>query len=281
LEKNDNTYILDPESGAEMARLIDQDRLITKAMGGLLPPDFVPGEDKVVLDLACGPGGWAQEVTFQYPSLQVTGIDISRKMINYAQSLAAVQHFENLVFQIMDLRALPLDFPDDSFDYVNTRFLTSFLFKDDWPNLIEECLRLLRPGGTLRFTEGDRASRTTSPAFEEMQRIFLQYNYQTGRCFDLMDRGTTIRLPHLLRKAACKNVRVQTHTIDWSINTPAWSLVRRDFELGIPLVRPFTTKSGLITEERWMELWEQAQREFYAPDFGALWQFVSVWGQKP
>ena len=35
--KSDNVYISDSESGAEMARLIDQDRLITRGMDGLLP----------------------------------------------------------------------------------------------------------------------------------------------------------------------------------------------------------------------------------------------------
>ena len=53
-----NTYILDPESPPEMARLIDLDRVVTKAMGGPLAgiPDL-PSEAKV-LDVACGPGGW-------------------------------------------------------------------------------------------------------------------------------------------------------------------------------------------------------------------------------
>ena len=35
--KSGNVYISDSESGAEMARLIDQDSLITRGMGGLLP----------------------------------------------------------------------------------------------------------------------------------------------------------------------------------------------------------------------------------------------------
>ena len=36
-ESDVNSYINDPESGAEMARLLDQDRTVTNAMGGLLP----------------------------------------------------------------------------------------------------------------------------------------------------------------------------------------------------------------------------------------------------
>jgi len=35
--KSGNVYFNDPESGAEMARLLDQDHLITKGMGGLFP----------------------------------------------------------------------------------------------------------------------------------------------------------------------------------------------------------------------------------------------------
>jgi len=32
--KNENTYLLDTESPAEMARLINQDHLLTQGMGG-------------------------------------------------------------------------------------------------------------------------------------------------------------------------------------------------------------------------------------------------------
>ena len=33
--RSSNVYFNDPESGAEMARLLDQDRLMTKGVGGL------------------------------------------------------------------------------------------------------------------------------------------------------------------------------------------------------------------------------------------------------
>jgi len=35
--QNESTYVIDSESGAEMARLMYQDRLLTKGMGGLFP----------------------------------------------------------------------------------------------------------------------------------------------------------------------------------------------------------------------------------------------------
>ncbi|HEY4386784.1 MAG TPA: methyltransferase domain-containing protein [Ktedonobacteraceae bacterium] len=281
MEKEDNTYIIDSESGTEMARLIDQDRIVTKAMGGLLPPNFQPEEGKVVLDLACGPGGWAQEVAFQYPSLDVIGIDFSHKMIGYARSLTTAQHIENLTFHLINLRFLPLDFPANSFDFINARFIVGVLFREDWPVLIQECLRLLRPGGILRFTECDRAARSSSPAFEEMQKILLLHSYHANRGFDQEDMGVTIRLAQFLRKAACKNVQIQAHAIDWSMGTQPWSVVRQNFEVAYKLMQPYVVSGGVVTDEHWNELWEQAQSEFYAPDFSALWPFVSAWGQKP
>ena len=40
--KDDNTYLLDTESPAEMARLINQERLLTQAMGGSRCGFFFP-----------------------------------------------------------------------------------------------------------------------------------------------------------------------------------------------------------------------------------------------
>src|SRR5438552_15885823 len=94
--KGGNVYISDPESGAEMARLLDQDRLITKGMGGLFPErsnDF-SGIHRV-LDAACGPGGWAMEIAFRHPDIGAVGFDVSQAMIDYANAKARVPVLEN------------------------------------------------------------------------------------------------------------------------------------------------------------------------------------------
>jgi ubiquinone/menaquinone biosynthesis C-methylase UbiE len=279
MEKN-RTYVIDNESGAEMARLIDQERRITKAMGGSLPPDFQPASGKVVLDMACGPGGWAQEVAFAYPDMQVIGIDISKKMIEYAQSIAQAKRIENLQFELADIRQLPLPFPDNSFDFINTRLIVGFMFKEDWPKLMQECMRILQPGGTLRFTESDRAANTTSPAFEEMQDILSKHGYQTNRAYRPLDLGITIRLPHFLRSAGYKQVQTQAHVIDWSIDTKEWAAFHQVIEIVFQLMQPFAVQAG-STEEQWSTLLEQMRREFYDEDFGAFVNLISAWGRKP
>ena len=142
--KSVNVYFNDPESGAEMARLLDQDRLITKGMGGLFSErsnDF--SGIHLVLDAACGPGGWAMEIAFKHPDIEVVGFDVSQAMIDYANAKARVQHLENARFRVMNLLNT-LDFSDNTFDLSNVRFV-NFLPATAWPQFVQELTRITRP----------------------------------------------------------------------------------------------------------------------------------------
>src|ERR1700680_5073373 len=143
--KDENVYFNDPESGAEMARLLSQGRLITRGMGALFSERSDLSGIHRILDVACGPGGWALEVAFTYPEIEVVGGDISRAMINYANTQVRVQGLNNASFQVMDIQK-PLNFPNSSFDLVNARFI-NFLPAAAWPGLMHEFGRITRPGG--------------------------------------------------------------------------------------------------------------------------------------
>src|SRR5579859_5211735 len=94
--QNDRTYFIDAENAAEMARLTNQDRLITKLMGGLFPEHLDPVHNiHDILDISCGPGGWVLDVAQAYPEKWVTGIDISTLMIEYARYQAYSQGLNN------------------------------------------------------------------------------------------------------------------------------------------------------------------------------------------
>src|SRR5260370_27946624 len=148
-------YFSDTESAAEKARLLHQDRLITKGMNGVLSGLEDISSMRDILDIACGPGGWVLDVALEYPAIEVMGIDISQQMIDYANTQAQAQGFNNASFSVMDVTRL-LDFPDNSFDLVNARFL-GFLPKVAWPKLVQECLRITRPAGLIRRTRGEWA----------------------------------------------------------------------------------------------------------------------------
>ena len=123
--KTDNSYFIQ-DSGAELARLVEQERAFERALGGLLPEH--PDQDAFlapfqrVLDIACGSGGWALTLAQTYPHLEVQGFDIDQRMINYANSQAKVGRLENASFRVADARKA-LDYPDDYFDIVNARWI--------------------------------------------------------------------------------------------------------------------------------------------------------------
>jgi len=104
MAEEENTYIFDTESALEMARLINQERMITTAMGGALSGVPELPTQAHVLDLGCGPGGWALDVAFIYPDAKVAGIDISQTMIGYANARAHAQLLTNASFGVMDIR---------------------------------------------------------------------------------------------------------------------------------------------------------------------------------
>src|SRR5581483_887014 len=178
--KEENSYVIDVESGAELARLMDRDVKYTEAMGSLLPPDLDGSNLHDILDIACGPGGWAMDVGFAYRHIKVIGIDTSRTMIDYARALASVRRLSNVYFQVMDATQ-PLQFPESSFDMVNARTIIGFLLKEQWPSLIQECIRITRPGGVIRLSECDEVARTNSEAFEQMNRLVMRAFSLTGR----------------------------------------------------------------------------------------------------
>src|SRR5437660_12681605 len=56
-----------------------------------------------VLDAACGPGGWVQEVALAHREIEVVGFDISQAMIDHARMQAQVHSLDNARFMVMNL----------------------------------------------------------------------------------------------------------------------------------------------------------------------------------
>ncbi|GER83969.1 hypothetical protein KTAU_26060 [Thermogemmatispora aurantia] len=278
----ENSYPIDPENAGELARLMQQDRLLTEGMGGLLPePGIRLPERGRVLDLACGPGGWALELAFHYPKAEVIGVDISRQVIEYARAQAWSRGLENAHFEVMNVME-PLAFEDGSFDLINGRLLAGFMLPGAWPKLLAECDRLLKPGGIVRLTETE-APLTTSPAYERFASLVAQALKRAGQSLSADGRhlGITPILPRLVRKAGFEQVRLRATVIEWSMGTEAHYPVFKDYLLGLELVQPFLVKVGVATREELERLYQQAVAEMQQEDFCALWHLLTVWGYKP
>src|SRR5260370_4229042 len=181
--ESDNRYFI-TDINAELARLVEQERVISKALGGLLPEHadqaaFVAPLQRA-LDATCGRGGWVLEMARAYPHLQVMGFDINAQMTEYATTQARVGQLENASFQRMNALD-PLNYPDNFFDLVNARFL-AIIGRPAWPRVVQELFRITRPDGFVRLTEAEYISVTSSAAFQTMS-FTHSHDSQRGEFF--------------------------------------------------------------------------------------------------
>jgi ubiquinone/menaquinone biosynthesis C-methylase UbiE len=276
----ESTYIINAENAAEMARLIRQGQMLTKTIG-IFPTGIDPTPFHHILDLACGPGAWTLDVAEAYPHIQVTGIDIDQLMINYARYLATERAHSNIQFHRASILQ-PLPFPDETFDMINARLLCAFMPPSAWMGLLQECKRLLRPGGIICLTEMER-SISNSPAQESLNTIFTRALRRAGLSFSVSDHfiAITPQLRRLLRETGMANIQQQASIVDFSQGEPLHADMIEDLATVFKVAQPFFIKWQVTTQEELDQLYPQLLEELDAPDFCGLWWYLSAWGQKP
>ncbi len=282
-ERND-TYLLDPENVAEMARLEIQGQLLTRGMGGPLPElgNYLPEESRRVLDLGCGPGEWVRHVARDNPQAEVVGVDISHLMVAYAQNKAAQTNVYNARFLIGNILE-PLDFPDGTFDLVNARFLVSVLLTDRWAGFVRECVRLTRPGGRIRLTEFDNPGHTNKATCQRFADWTIEACRRGGygRFTTPDSLLITPMLEPLLREAGCHEVAQQEYTLDFSPGTDLYASQRQNYRVAYKQAQPLFVRMGITTQHEIETTYEEMLAEMLAEDFRGTWSFLTAFGQKP
>ncbi len=275
------TYFIEAENAAEMARLLKQDLSFTRDLGGPLPErsDLTGIHD--VLDIACGPGAWAMELARSQPDIQVTGGDISRLMIEYARTQAQQQGLHNARFQLMDALQ-PLAFADKSFDLVNIRLIFGFMPTEAWPKLIQECVRITRPGGVIRLSELEMGI-TNGPRSEQMSSLFTQALKRAGKSFSPDGRhiGIVSMLGKFLRTAGCLHVRNQAYALDYSTGSEGYAAGYENIMVLFKLIQPLLVRTGVTTQQEVNILYQQVMEEMQGDDFCAVIFYITTWGEIP
>src|SRR5438132_7447808 len=271
-------FVEDRSSNAEMIRQMIQDSTVTAGVGGPLAGQVGPAALHRILDIGCGPGGWILEAARLYPHMELVGIDISWRMIEYARAQAQAQKLtDGVEFRVMDALR-PLEFPDDSFDLINMRFGFSFLLVKDWPGLLRELLRVSRPGGVVRVTDGT-IGQSTSPAFNRINQMFSCALYRSGH-HPTEQSGMTHELPRLLSERGFQQVQTKDHTLELVAGTVGGQNFYQDMMFAMQTGKPFIHKWGCGTED-YDALYEQALIEMQQPDFRVTWPLVTAWGRAP
>jgi len=279
-EHSSTYFVQDRSNEEELTRLHAQDQMLTAGMGGVLPEQRDPAIFQRVLDVGCGTGDWLIETAKTYPTISLlVGVDISKKMLEYAGAQAETQQVSDRVqFRTMDALRM-LEFPNGYFDLVNERLGASFLRKWDWPKLLSEFQRVTRPGGVIRLTECD-LTENNSPALMHLYDLFLQAMYNAGNFFTLDRRGVIDELANLLNRHGLQNVQTRIHLLDCRDGTPLWQPYYENVRHGFRTLLPFFRKWTRVPDD-YEVIYQQALSEMQQPDFVATWGLLTAWGIKP
>jgi ubiquinone/menaquinone biosynthesis C-methylase UbiE len=280
-----HTYILDPENVAEIARLEMQSRLMTEGMGGVLPEldNRLPDNYLRVLDLACGPGEWVSHLACEQPQAEVTGLDISKNMLAYAQNVTQEQHLNNAHFVRGNLLE-KLEFRTGSFDLLNARLLIDVLERDQWPLFLTECSRLLRSGGRLRLTEcDDPIWQTNKLACEKINYWAEQMSLKCGYGFPSANvRGLKMKasLHELLTKGGWSEITIHDHLLDGSFGTLLASSQRTNALITWKQYEPIVLRLGITDQQEFTQTYNAIKRETLEKDFKGVWHISTISAKK-
>ncbi|HEU5228484.1 MAG TPA: class I SAM-dependent methyltransferase [Ktedonobacteraceae bacterium] len=264
----------------EMTRLIDLHAMLTRAGEKLFPGHNDVSDIHSVLDVACGPGSWALDVAFKYPKIEVIGVDINQAMIKYASAIAHSQGLQNAHFRNMDVLK-HLDFPDNTFDVVNAHYLSSFMPLSAWPALLDDCKRILRPGGMLYLLEA-QTPMTNSGVCEQVGALLARIKRRADGYLFSDDWPTTVTplLGSFLRQTGYRHVQQKACAIDYSKGSEAYEGCYDNFTVELQLLKSFLLETKTLTEKEFDQLYRNFTVAMLMDGFCGIWYWLSTWGVK-
>lgn len=170
--------------------------------------DPQPGEK--ILDVSCGTGLVTLPLAgLILPDGDITGIDLSEKMIDIAMTRTKQDGIKNAAYKHMD--AEELDFPDQTFDKAVCSL--GLMYFPNPGKSIEEIFRVLKPGGSISaLVWGERKHCGWAGIFP-----IVDSQVKTDVCPLFFQQGTGNVLANELNQKGFKNVvtkRIQ-YTIDF------------------------------------------------------------------
>jgi ubiquinone/menaquinone biosynthesis C-methylase UbiE len=151
-----------------------------------------------LLEVGCGVGAVLAVLGQEYPGVDLVGVDIEPKQLEFARG-----HLERAGVEatLLEGDALALPFEDESFDYVWMMWFLEHVA--DPPAALREARRVLVPGGRVTAIEVDYSTcraEPSTPAIEALFRAMVAGMAASG----WSDAGT--RLPSWLRVAGFREV---------------------------------------------------------------------------
>jgi ubiquinone/menaquinone biosynthesis C-methylase UbiE len=236
-----------------------------------LPAGLAPREDGRVLDVACGNGEWVRAMAQHYPAMEVVGLDTSIEAIRTARCLAT--HLSNARFQVGDMHGMT-DIASESIDLVRACSVAPCVAPQDWHALIQEWLRICRPGGTLVWVESAFPQTNSQACFQwsELMRRAMLFSGKTPDVTPMMDI--------LLADVGCQHLHKLETTINLSTGTDMHPRLHRNLSVVLEMVQPFLTNHKVASVSEIDRVCREAAIDVYGDGFLATWTLHTVTGEK-
>ena len=185
----------------ELLQHHDQDHF-----GGLAATDALARHAKInksthVLDLCCGLGGPARYLAYHH-GCRVTGVDMNTDRLAGAVRLTERTKLQDRVL-FHHANALQTGLADETFDVIVSQ--EAFCHIPNKKTLIAECVRLLKPGGRIVYTDILARNSMTNEIRSRLENemVFSELTTLEQYC-------------HLLEGKSCQVVEVEDLSDDWA-----------------------------------------------------------------
>lgn len=222
-------YYLLPRDAPEAQRLLFQHYLFLQILGGkLYRAPLIPSQIQYLLDVGCGTGRWAQEMSRHFRHAQVIGFDLADT--HHARLPETKENYRFVQGNLFD----GLPFADRTSDFTHQRLLFAGMPKERWAFDMQELTRVTEFGGWVSMIEMGNEFLKPGPATEQLLTWWIAFSGTQG-----IDNTIPSRLDGLMREiGGLRQVRrhvAQVPLGDWGGRLGR--LMAQDMLAGIPNMR--------------------------------------------
>ena len=266
-------YVL-PRDLEEMSRLDFQHYVLRQAFqGNFVAPVQNP---RAILDVGTGTGRWAREVATVFPTANVLGLDINPPQVD-EQAEAGGEELRPPNYAFVPGNVLEgLPFADGSFDFVHMRLLVLALPHNRWPFVVNELIRVTRPGGWVESVEVIE-DQQGGPAVDQ---IMAWVSAMLGRRgIDITDGS---RVEALLQAQGLVNVVSRRVEVPIGVHGGrVGKLMAADILNGMQALRGPMEALGLTTAAEFDRVFAEAKQAMESPRVHCIAPFYISYGQRP
>lgn len=263
-------YVL-PADLEEMNRLDFQHFLLRQTFKGNYAAPI--GEPQSILDVGSGTGRWAREIAQTFPAARVVGLDVTPPPADEAAGSGGSEPLpSNYMFAPGNvLEGIP--FPDESFDFVHMRLLVLAIPHDRWPFVVNELIRVTRPGGWVESVEATTLQHG-GPAMDMLMEWINALLARRGISFP-----DGAKVGELMRAAGMVNVTATDVALPFGeYGDRTARLLATDFFNGVKGYGGLL--QGIATPEQFEQVIVAARADTASPQMGCISPFHIAYGQR-